>query len=181
LPRRVRSSGASSCGRSASDRARIARPSRRPESDATSRLRQAATRSAIPSSERISNASSAEPSIRALSSSGAGSKRPWKSKLPPPLRKARNSSVRDCWVRIQARSPQGSSASVQACPSGLTALAAMCSRSRGHSSAAELNSVSGAGMLGRSRFTLPCYALEGAGGGARVLPAVQEVCWRDGF
>ena len=78
--------------------------------------------------------SRAAPAMRALSSSGAGSKRPWKSKEPPPVRKARNSSVRCCWAMIQARSAQGSSARVQARPSGEGCGGDVLAQ-RGHSSA----------------------------------------------
>ena len=62
------------------------------------RLRQAATRSTTLRRARISRGSRAAPSMRALSSRGVGSKRPWKSKEPPAVRKARISAVRCCWV-----------------------------------------------------------------------------------
>ena len=65
------------------------------------RLRQAATRSTTSSRSRISVASSAAPSMRAFSSRVVGSKRPWKSKLPPRVSMVRISAVRCCCWSIQ--------------------------------------------------------------------------------
>lgn len=56
---------------------------------------------------------------------------------------------------------EGSSARVKRRPSGLTALAAMCSRRRGHSSAAELDSTRGEGMFGSREVTLSMIFGEG--------------------
>ena len=122
--------------------------------DGFSSARQAATRSITVSRAIICVPSSAAPSSRDSSSRSPGSNRPWKSNVPPPVRNARISAVRCCWESIQAASAHGSSASTHPRPSGEAALPAMCSRSRGHSSATALDSARGDGISGSKLTSL---------------------------
>jgi len=69
---------------------------------------------------------------------------------------------------IQARSAEGSSASTQARPRGENARPAMCSRRRGHSSAAALVSPSGKGMDGNSSGEVTCSIVISQGTAAHV-------------
>ena len=96
--------------------------------------------------------------MRASSRRLVASKRPRKSKLPPPESIFRISSVRCCCRSIHAKSAEGSSASTQARPSGEKVRPAITSRRRGHSSAATLDSGRRDGISG-SRWSAVTFTI----------------------
>src|ERR1035437_5108935 len=96
--------------------------------------RHSAARSTTRITSRISVVSSAAPAIRDFSTSGAISERPEKSNRPPTRRNSRISLASSCWLSIQSRSVDGTSAAIRSCPRGEEAYPRRRSRKESNSS-----------------------------------------------